>query len=253
MIPAVSRKVYSDPAAMSRAVAEHIVALAVERVSTSGRCSIALSGGATPLPTYALLASAPFVKQMPWAKTRIYFGDERHVPPDHADSNYRAVNDALLKEVPLPPENVFPIPTEHEEPAACAEWYEDLLRMHYQRQPDRFPSLDLLMLGLGADGHTAGLFPGTPAVAERERWVTWCDPVAANPAVTPAVKRITLTAPVIWQATNVFVLATGAAKAPVVAAVCADAPTADPPPARLLKACHGAVTFFLDKAAAGQA
>ncbi|MCY3023904.1 MAG: 6-phosphogluconolactonase, partial [Planctomycetota bacterium] len=174
------RKVYPDPRAMSRAVAEQIVALAQERVAAAGRFTVALSGGRTPMATYELLAAEPLVARMPWAKTRVYFGDERHVPHDHPDSNCRMVSEALLRKALVPAENVFPIPTDHEDPASCAEWYEELLRIHFHRRSDRLPFFDLLLLGIGSDGHTAGIFPGTPAAAERTRWVTCGDATAAD-------------------------------------------------------------------------
>jgi 6-phosphogluconolactonase len=247
MGPSFSKKVSPDLAGTNRAAAERIVALAQEFAGSAGRFTVALAGGSTPAGTYALLAAEPFSRQMPWAKTRIYFGDERHVPHDSQDSNYRMASEALLKKVPLPEGSVVPIPTDHEDPASCAEWYEDMLRVHFQRQSDPFPSFDLLLLGIGADGHTAGLFRGTPAAAERQRWMTWCDPI---PGMTPPVRRISIAAPVIWRATNVFVLATGAEKASTLAKVFADHDPSDSPPARLLRQCHGTVTFFLDKAAA---
>lgn len=245
------RKVYTDAVGVSRAAAERIVLLAQQRALDAGRCAIALSGGKTPAATYALLAAEPLAQQMPWAKTKIYFGDERHVPHDHPDSNYRMVSEALLTKTTLPSENVFPVPTDHEDVAVCAEWYEDLLRLHFQRSSDVLPHLDLVLLGIGPDGHIASLFAGTSAAAERKRWVTWCDASSADPTITAAVKRITVTAPVIWGAADVFVLATGAAKAAAVAMVTQDAEPADPPVARMLRQCQGVVTFFLDKAAAG--
>lgn len=246
----LNKQVYPDASAVGRAAAEQIVALAQERAGEVGRFNIALSGGSTPQIAYAQLACEPLVRKMPWQETKIYFGDERHVRPDHPDSNYRMAHESLLKHISMPLENVFPITTEHEDAAACAEWYEDLLRFQFQRRTDAVPGFDLILLGIGADGHTASLFPGTPAAGETKRWVTWSDPASVNPDIMPAVKRITLTAPLIWNSAHVFVLATGKEKAPVVANVLCDTEPPNPPVARLLRQCKGEVMFFLDKAAA---
>ena len=238
---------YADPQAVSRAAGEAIILLANELTKSTAHFSIALSGGSTPKAVYTLLASPPLVRQMPWDKTHIYFGDERHVRPDHPDSNYRMAYEAMLKSIPIPPENIFPIPT-HDEIALCAEKYELLLHINFPGST--FPRFDLVMLGIGPDGHMASLFPDTPAPEERHRWVTWCDPVAANPGIKPPVKRVTMTAPVIWNAAHVFVLATGAEKAPVLANIFSDEDPPNPPVSRLLRKCHGKVKFFLDQASA---
>lgn len=245
------KQVFADVGAVGRATAEHIVSLAQERTGEVGRFNIALSGGSTPQSAYAQLACEPLVRKMPWSETKIYFGDERFVKPDSPDSNFRMVHEALLKHVSIPVENLFPIQTENDDVAACAEWYEDLLKFQFQRRTDAVPGFDLILLGIGPDGHTASLFPGTPAADEVSRWVTWCDPVAVNPNVKPPVKRITITKPLIWNAARVYVLATGAEKAPVIANIFSDAEPANPPVARLLRQCKGEVTFFLDRAAAG--
>ena len=246
----INARVSKDAASVARAAAENILALALDRVEMMGRFSIALSGGSTPKAAYALLAAEPFARKMPWEKTRIYFGDERLVPHDHADSNYRMAHEALLKHVSIPPGNVVAIPTENDDPQLCAEYYEDILKLQFQRRSDQFPSLDLVLLGVGPDGHTASLFPGTPALDEMQHWVTWCDPVAANPQIKPAVKRITITKPVIWHAANVLVLATGAEKRHVMQDVFAENDPANPPPARLLRQCRGQVTILMDQPAA---
>lgn len=245
------KHVLSDPAAVGRAAAEHIVSLAQERTGEVGRFNIALSGGSTPQVTYGQLACEPLVRKMPWQQTKIYFGDERHVKPDSPDSNYRMAYEALLKHVSIPTENVYPILTDNDDIAACAEWYEDLLRVQFQRRTDAVPGFDLILLGIGPDGHTASLFPGTPAASELNHWVTWSDPVSVNPNVKPAVKRITITKPLIWNSARIFVLATGKEKAPVLANIFSEAEPANPPVSRLLRQCKGEVTFFLDRAAAG--
>ena len=238
------KNIQQNVADVSRAAAEQLVAIAQKCVSDKQRFTIALSGGSTPRQTYALLAASPWLECMPWSATEIYFGDERHVRPDHPDSNYRMAYEAMLKSVPIPSENVFPISTVDADVRRCAEQYEQLLHLNFPKV--QVPVFDLILLGIGPDGHTASLFPGTPAPLERERWVTWCDPVAANPNVKPAVKRITITAPVILNAKNVFVLATGAEKAPVLAGIFSEFEPRNAPVSRLLRQCDGQVVFFLD-------
>ncbi len=240
------KNVYADESALHLAAAEAIVALACHCVAATGRFNIALAGGNTPRQTYALLAVAPLVRRMPWAQTRVYFSDERHVPLEHPDSNYHMALEAMLKRVSLRSEQIFTIPTEHDDVAACAEWYNDLLHVRFQRRTDRFPPFDLVMAGVGPDGHIASIFPGTPAVTEKQLWVTSCDPLSTNPKVVPPVKRITITPPVIQNAGHVFVMATGAEKAQAMAGVFASAEPLRPPVARLLRRCNGTVTFFLD-------
>jgi len=247
----VVKQVLSDSGTVARQAAEAIVTLAQQRVNSGGRFHLALAGGSTPKAAYTLLSVSPLFQKMPWEQTKIYFGDERHVSHDHPDSNYRMAFEAMLKAIPPGLENVYPIPTDHEDVEICAEFYEDLLRVQFQRRSDDIPRFDLILLGIGADGHTASLFPGTPAAAERKRWVTWCDPAAANPEIKPAVKRITITAPVIWEAAHVMVLATGAEKTPVLAKIFDENEPVNPPVSRLLRQCKGQVSFFVDRAAAG--
>ena len=157
-------------------------------------------------------------------------------------------HESMLKTAPLPTENIFPIATDGKDAAADAERFEKLLKANFPGAA--FPSFDLVLLGIGPDGHTASLFPGTPAPAVRDRWVTWCDPNSFNPAIKPPVKRVTITAPVIWAAGEVFVLATGAEKTPMLAKIFAEAEPPDAPVSRLVRQCKGKVTFFLDEAAA---
>jgi 6-phosphogluconolactonase len=247
-MPNFSKNISPDAAGVSIAAAGAIVALAAETVKKKGAFTIALSGGSTPKAAYSLMALDPLIQSMPWKHTHIYFGDERMVLPEHPDSNFRMAHEAMLSKVPIPLENVFPIGTE-DSVEECAEGYEKLLRRNF---PGRdFPSLDLVLLGIGPDGHTASLFPGTPAPKEVVKWVTTCDPNSFNPAIKPAVKRVTITSPVIWAAGNVFVLATGAEKTPMLAKIFSAAEPPDPPVSRLVRKCSGNVTFFLDTAAAG--
>ncbi|HEU4643840.1 MAG TPA: 6-phosphogluconolactonase [Gemmatimonadaceae bacterium] len=174
-------------------IAEHIAATVAEH----GSCAIALAGGTTPAAAYARLARAA----VPWSAVRVYFGDERAVPPDDPASNYHMARETLLRHVPIPRTGIHRMEAESEDPDEAARRYEAVL-------PDR---LDLLLLGVGADGHTASLFPGAPALEETHRHVVPAD----SPA--PPVRRLTITPPVIAAARRVAVLVAGAAKAMAVA------------------------------------
>ncbi|HLX63039.1 MAG TPA: 6-phosphogluconolactonase [Planctomycetota bacterium] len=244
--PNFSITVSKDPDALAREAAGAIEQFAQNFVAAHGAFNIALSGGATPKSVYALLRQSI---KMPWPQTRLFWGDERYVPHDHADSNYRMVNEALLQNGPVPPENIFPIPTIQPTAADAAAYYEGTLLEKIARKSDDFPVFDLILLGIGPDGHTASIFPGTRAALEMARAVTWSDPTVANPGVKPAVQRVTITTPVIWRAENVFVLAEGESKREMLAKIFAPDPIEAPPVARLLRQCKNAVRFFLDDAA----
>lgn len=238
--------------AVAHAAAHEIAEQANVAAKERGVFRIALSGGSTPKAAYLLLAGEPLRSTVPWDAVQIYFGDERCVPHDHADSNFRMASEALLSRVPIRKEHIFAIDTSGT-PEHNAEAYAKVLERQFPpgaRRED-FPVFDLILLGIGPDGHTASLFPGTPAPAERKRWVTNCDPTAANPKIKPPVPRVTITAPVIWNARAVFVLATGAEKAPVLAKIFPDAEPPDPPVSRLVREARGPVHFFIDPAAWG--
>ena len=224
-MPNFAKRINADNAAVGRAAAEEIVALAKQCADKNGSFTIALSGGSTPKLAYSLMAADPLVKQMPWAKTKIFFGDERHVKPDNNDSNFKMATEAMLKTVPIPKGNVFPISTEGTV-EQCADNFEKVLKAQFSNPSGGFPK-------------------------ELTRWVTTCDPVSANPAIKPPVKRITITSPVIWNARNVFVLATGAEKTPMLEKIFSEAEPPSPPVSRLVRKCTGWVCFFLDTAAAG--
>ena len=161
-------RIVDGPAALALAAAEEWRTRSLAAVTACGRFAVALAGGSTPRALYALLADAgaPYRETLPWARTHVFFGDERAVPPDHPESNYGMVRDALLARVPVPPGNVHRIRGE-EEPEVAARGYEDELRSFFGRAI-RF---DLVLLGLGVDGHTASLFPGSPALEEASRLV----------------------------------------------------------------------------------
>jgi 6-phosphogluconolactonase len=204
---------------------------------------VALAGGATPASTYTRLAHAPFVDAMPWNRTFVFFGDERVVPPDHPESNFRMAYDRLLAKVPLAPDHVFRMRGEADDSeAAAAEYAKSLAEVCTERRHG-VPRLDLVLLGIGVDGHTASLFPGSPVVREVFR------PVAAVHAAAAAIpERLTLTFPVINAAARVFILVSGPEKAKVVKAVIAEKALL---PAGMVGPADGELRWFLDKSAAG--
>jgi 6-phosphogluconolactonase len=216
-------------------------------VSASGRFAVALSGGSTPQRLYTALASRPeFRDPLPWDRTHFFWGDERYVPPDHPDSNFRMVNQALLSKLKLPRGNVHRIRSELSDAAAAAQAYEEELRQFFDLPSDQVPRFDLMLLGLGPDGHTASLFPGTEAIHERRRLVV------AHLIPRLGSVRITLTPPVLQNAWRALVLVSGAEKAKVVAEVLEGPLDLDRWPAQLLRAARGSVTWLLDRAAAAQ-
>ncbi len=173
-------------------------------VRAGGKFTVALSGGSTPRTLYSLLATKP---NIPWDKIFIFWGDERHVPPDQPESNYRMANEALLSRVPVPAENIFRIHAEEKDAAAAALQYEQTLKDFFHLSPGEFPRFDLIFLGVGPDGHTASLFPGTSALNETKRWVV------SNWVPKFKTDRITFTFPVLNAAACVIFLMSGADKA----------------------------------------
>jgi 6-phosphogluconolactonase len=196
-------RVCADLADVSRRSAEAAVTAIDDAIRTAGTCSIVLSGGSTPRTLYRLLASE-FRSRIRWPKVQVFWGDERYVPREDPRSNYRMAKETLLEHVPCPPQNVHPMPTGFPSADLAARDYERTLRDHFAGE---WPRFDLVLLGIGDDGHTASLFPGSLALAERTRWV-----VAARAPVEPHV-RLTLTLPALSRAAAVYVLVAGAAKA----------------------------------------
>ena len=225
-------RVYAHAAALAWAAASCFVSLAVEAQAARGRFVVALAGGSTPEAAYELLAGEAFFGGVDWSRVQVLFGDERAVPPDHVDSNYRMARETLLARVPIPGENVHRIQGERE-PAEAARRYQIELET-VLGENGRF---DLIFLGMGSDGHTASLFPGTPALEERERLVV------ANPVRALERTRITLTLPAINAARQVVFLVSGASKAAALAAVLAGEPL---PAARVLPE-DGQVTWLVDR------
>lgn len=197
-------EVLVDREAMAQRVAIWLTEIAKEQ---EGRLAIALSGGSTPRRLYELMAQPPYREEFPWPRAHWFWGDERFVPHEHERSNFRMAKEALLSRAPAPTQNIHPIPTQGLSSADAAVFYERKLKSFYgaERLDARRPLFDAVILGLGADGHTASLLPGSPALAERERWVV--DVVGAAPET-----RITLTYPTLESSRHVAFLAVGREK-----------------------------------------
>lgn len=198
-------KTVDDLASLSRAGAEEFSRCAREAIAARGRFSVALSGGSTPRGVHSLLAAD---QNLAWDKIQIFFGDERHVPPTDAESNYRMANETLLSKITIPAQNVHRVAAELDADVAASQ-YERELHNFFPAEHDGWPRFDLIMLGMGPDGHTASLFPGSAALGENSRWVV------ANWVEKFHTWRITLTFPVLNHAAEIMFLVAGEDKADV--------------------------------------
>lgn len=233
--------VFPDLQTLAQNAAERIVALAHTAITRDGQFTIGLSGGSTPEPLFALLARDSFANQIDWAYVHVFWGDERCVPPDHADSNFRMAQETLLSHVLLPENNVYRMKGELD-PAQAAEEYEHRLRMFFG--VTTWPHFDLLLQGMGNDGHTASLFPGTTALHEETRWV------AANYVPKLDSWRLTLTVPAINAAAHIMFLVAGANKAPALKTVLQGPSAPDEYPAQRIAPENGDLLWLVDAAAA---
>lgn len=241
----VDVEIISDAAALAEAAARRFVLWAQTAVADRGRFCVALSGGVTPHSLYALLCQPPHAGQVDWRHVHLFWGDERCVPPDHADSNFRAVREALLDRELLPGENIHRIPGELL-PQQAADTYEQDLRRFFGGGD--LPRFDLILLGLGDDGHTASLFPASPALLETQRWAV---PVEHTVPPLPLVPRVTLTLPVLNAAGQVLFLVSGAGKASILARVLRPPDSMmESLPAQRIHPLPGRVTWLVDRAAA---
>jgi 6-phosphogluconolactonase len=234
-------RVFEDAESVARAAADTFARLARECVEERGAFSVALSGGTTPRRVYELLASDEYAGGVPWDGVHVFFGDERMVPPDHADSNYRMANEALLSRVPLPEENVHRIEGVGDARSNASD-YESVMRGFFGEA--EWPRLDLVMLGMGDDGHTASLFPGTAALDERRAWAVanWVEKLGAW--------RVTLTAPAINSARGVLFLVTGAGKAERLREVLSGERDPARLPSQMIHPHEGSLECYVDRAAA---
>jgi 6-phosphogluconolactonase len=236
-------RVLPDLVSLSRAVLEETFPIIREAVTKRGRFAIALSGGHTPGKMYSLWAqSEQYRNKTPWDRVHLFWSDERFVPADDPRSNYRMARETLISQVPIPAENVHPMPTNLSSPEECARAYETELLKFFGSEP---PAFDVQLLGIGDEGHTASLFPGSPALGEKVRWVAAVR-VAAEPP-----QRITLTPVVLNQGRNTFFLVAGEGKRAILSAI-RDELASKPsqyPAARIHPAREP--VWFLDQAAAG--
>lgn len=232
-------EVFSDGAAVAAAAAEQIAVLTAQ---ASDPFSIALAGGSTPRALYERLASDALRERIPWERVQLFFGDERAVPPDHPDSNYGMATRALLSKIDV---RAHRMEAEH----GRAREYEELLRTHIAARYRSMPALDLVLLGLGEDGHTASLFPGTAALAERER------AVVMNEVPQLDTRRMTLTYPALNAARRVWLLVTGERKRDLVASLLGDTTPATKTaswPVQGVAPAAGELVWWLDRAAAAR-
>ena len=242
MIPAI--EIVPDASALYEAAADRFVQLAKTAIHDRGRFSVALSGGSTPRGMYSRIAmDAAHVGAVAWSHVHFFWGDERVVPPDHADSNFRMASEAMLDHLPLEPEQIHRMKGEDPDPAHAASAYEENLREFFELTSGAWPRFDLVLLGLGPDGHTASLFPGTAALSERTRLVT------ANHVPKLGVDRITLTVPAINAAANILFLAEGGGKADTLKDVLEGPRDHDRLPAQLILPDNGTLTWLVDEAA----
>jgi 6-phosphogluconolactonase len=236
---------------LNQEAARRIVELAQATITANGRFSMALSGGSTPKKLYALLADAPYKDQIDWGKVYIFFGDERCVPPDDPDSNYRMASETLLSKVPLPPQNVFRMHGENPPEEAATAYATELEKFFGLEHgdgpsPENFPRFNLILLGMGPDGHTASLFPGTSALHEHGR------PVTSNFVPKLDTYRITLTAPTINRAEQVWFMVVGEDKADTLVRVLEGEYQPQTYPSQLVRPQQGQLIWMLDEAAAAK-
>ncbi|MBS0263926.1 MAG: 6-phosphogluconolactonase [Planctomycetes bacterium] len=238
-----------DPSDLAARAAREIAATARAAIAARGRFTLVLSGGSTPEKTYQLLGRGTAETDLDWSQTSVFFGDERFVPPSDPGSNYGMARRTLIERLQLSEQQVFPMPTQVADPAAGAQAYEATLAEFFGVAPgSEPPQLDLVLLGLGDDGHTASLFPGRSAVHVRDRWVTASPPGR----LPPPVDRITLTFPILNRARRLLFLVAGQNKAEVVREILEESPAIDTYPAVGIQPVPGTVTWLLDPAAASR-
>jgi 6-phosphogluconolactonase len=234
-------RVVPDGDALSRVAAREFLMVGEESIRATGRFTVALAGGNTPRATYERI---PAMDSLDWARVYFFWGDERPVPPDHPDSNYRMAKEALLARISIPESNVLPIPAASDDPHRAAAEYESRLRKFFELNPGERPRFDLVLLGMGADGHVASLFPETDALETTDKLV------AAAWVAKLGTWRVTLTLPVLNQAANTIVLVSGREKSGALRRVI-EGPRETPPlPAERLQPESGTLLWLADREAA---
>jgi 6-phosphogluconolactonase len=241
--------VFADVKALTEAAAKRFAQLATEAVGEHGVFAVALSGGSTPKALYRLMAADQAIRsQIPWSKVYVFFGDERHVPPDHADSNFRMANEAMLQSLGTEQVHVHRVLSELPSASQAAAQYEEDLRDFFEPRgllDKDFPRFDLIFLGMGPDGHTASLFPNSSGLGETRRWVV------ANWVEKFQTDRITMTFPVLNAAAEVILFVSGPEKAPLVAEVLQAKGGVDKYPVQMVRPRDGIKRWMMDALAAG--
>ena len=233
-------KIFQTSEETAQAAAKYILNLYQETINFRERFSIVLSGGSTPRRLYQLLAEPEMVRQVDWRQVYFFWGDERCVPPDHEQSNYRMVRETLLQFLDIPEENIKRMCSELS-PLKAAAVYDGALKSYFQ---DKQAVFDLVLLGMGTDGHTASLFPGTPAIYEKEHWVSaqFIDKIKSW--------RLTLTPVILNQAANIIFLVSGSEKAQPLVQIIQGNFEPDRFPSQIIRPENGRLVWYVDKAAA---
>lgn len=237
-------RILADGAAIARRAAQEFVQAAADAVRENGAFNVALAGGSTPKALYSLLATDPSLRsQVPWEKLHLFFGDERHVGPGDADSNFRMATEAMISHVPLTKDQVVRIKGEYPDAEEAAREYEQALQSYFKLKPGEYPRFDLLFAGMGNEGHTLSLFPGTKALHADGRIVVrnWVGKLYTD--------RITLTAPAASNAARILFMVTGADKASALKAVLEGPFEPEQLPAQLLQPQNGKLLWLVDAAA----
>jgi len=239
-------RIAKDTLEQSFIAAEEFAERALESVERSGSFRVVLAGGTTPRLLYTLLSdpTEPFAGRIPWGSCHFFWGDERHVPPEDPESNYRMAKETLLSRVPVPTGNVHRVQAENPDASGAASDYDAKVREFFHLQGGERPGFDLILLGLGTDGHTASLFPGTSIIREKRRLVSaeWIKKLHSH--------RISMTPPALNHAARVIFLACGSGKAEVVRDVISGTFQPDILPAQVVQPENGTLLWLLDKSAA---
>ena len=236
-------RIFASGEHLSRAAAERFCQVGSQAIRDRGRFTVALSGGSTPRGLHEELVRN-FSTQLSWKDVFFFWSDERHVPPTDSDSNYRMAEETLLSKLPIPADHIFRVPAEMPDAGEAAQSYEQTIHDFFHTPAGSFPRFDLVLLGMGPDGHTASLFPGTTALEEKQHWVV------ANWVEKFSTFRITFTYPLLNHAASVMFLVTGADKATMVGRALKD-PTANLP-CQGVRPVDGELNWFLDQAAAAK-
>lgn len=244
--PQFQLRVCRDYPALCESIAEQLMHTAQKAIEKRGVFNLALAGGTTPQGVYAALSQQKFGPQADWEKAHIFWGDERWVPSIHSLNNSRMASQQWLSKVNIPAKNIHPIPTQAPTPSKGALQYEEKLRAHFKCARGELPAFDLILLGMGEDGHAASLFPGHKALGEKKRWVLAVTIDNLNP------RRITLTLPVIQNARAVWVIVSGKKKTKILERAMLKKFTAKGLPIQLTQPKAGEFLFFADRGAAGK-